>query len=346
MIDLNDLEEIKKLDPKSVFASTGMLANQCEQILKDAELITLPSFENIENVIIAGMGGSAYGAHVAISLLKHNLTKPLMLIDDYDLPAWVNKNTLVLLTSYSGSTEEPLAAAEHALQKGAMIAGLTSGGPLVEFLKKYAKVSLIFDPKHNLSGQPRLGTGYIVYGTIALLVQLGIARIERKDLKRAIDELKESEEEIKVQAQDVARKLLGRLPVVIAADFLKGNAHIIRNQFNETAKSFAAYSELPELNHHLMEGLQNPKDLPLSFVYLNSNLYPEIMKKRVSLTQEVVEKNNKQWIVFDAKGSSKTAQMLSALSFGGYLTVYLALLYGLDPSLIPWVDYFKEELSK
>lgn len=346
VIDLNNREEIKKLDPKDVYGSTGLLAKQCEQIWEDAKSLQYPSDYNaIKNIVICGMGGSAYGGHVAISLFGSELKVPLIVTNDYHLPSFVDKHSLVILTSYSGSTEETLSCAQQALQKKAKIIALTSGGRLASLFLERNLPALIFNPKYNPSGQPRLGTGYIVLGTIAILKQLGLISTSEKEIIKTIDELKNQSNHIKHKASELAKQIQGHIPVVFAAEFLGGNAHIMRNQFNETSKSFSAFSELPELNHHLMEGLKNPQDKKLTIVFITSNLYSDILKKRIVLTKDVVIKNSVPFIEYEVRGSNPISQMLSVLSFGGYITLYLGLLYGQDPSLIPWVDYFKEKLK-
>lgn len=346
MIDLNSLEDIRKLDPKNVFGSTGMFIAQCRQIWQDAKNISFPSeYKDIKNVVICGMEGSAFGAHIALSLLKDSLKVPSVLNSNYNLPAFVDQNSLVILTSYSGSTEETLNSANEALAKKAKITGLTTGKKLGDFLKTNNLPSLIFDPVNNPSGQPRLAPGYSVLGTIALLNKIGLVSFEDQTIENALKEVKKLEENIKKQAKETAHEIFGRIPVILAAEFLEGNAHIIRNQFNETAKSFSAFAEIPELNHHLMEGLKNPPDKKLTVLFLVSNLYSDPVKKRIMLTKDVVLKNNVPVLEYQAKGKDKLTQALHTLSFGGYLTLYLSILYGQDPSVIPWVDYFKQQLG-
>ncbi|HEX8965711.1 MAG TPA: SIS domain-containing protein [Patescibacteria group bacterium] len=347
MIDLNNLEDIQKLDPKNVFGSTGMLADQCTQIWQDTKQVTFPeNYKQLDNIIICGMGGSAYGGHIVKELFKQELPLPIYINSDYHLPGFATENSLIVLTSYSGSTEESLSNAQEALKLGAKITGVTSGGKLGEFLKTNNFPALIFSSQFNPSNQPRLGTGYIILGTIALFNQLGILSVSDQQATAAIEELKANHETIKFQAQETAKKIMGNLPMIFGADFLVGNAHIMRNQFNETSKSFSAFSEIPELNHHLMEGLKYPSDKKLIALILNSNFYEERIAKRTQLTEEIVTKNNIPVATYTPLGSDKLSQMLNVLSFGGYVTVYLGLLYGEDPSLIPWVDYFKEQLSK
>ncbi|MGH7245788.1 MAG: bifunctional phosphoglucose/phosphomannose isomerase [Candidatus Levyibacteriota bacterium] len=347
MVDLTNLEEIKALDPKDVFGSTGLLAKQCEQIWQDGESVVFPNeYKSVENIVICGMGGSAYGGHVVKELFKEELGLPLYINSDYTLPGFVNEKTLVIATSYSGSTEEPLTNAKGALEKGAKVIVFTNGGKLAELAKEKNLPAFIFDTTNNPSTQPRLGTGYIILGTIRLLERLGFLNITTDEIMSAVEELKTNSPHIMNEAMKDAKEIQNTIPVIFAGDFLIGNAHIMRNQANETAKTFSAFSELPELNHHLMEGLKNPTDKKLTILFLTSTMYPQVIQKRVALTKDVVQKNNVPQLDFAAVGTTKISQMLSTLSFGGYLTVYLAFLYGLDPSLIPWVDYFKEQLRE
>lgn len=335
------------LDPKDVLGSTGMLADQCKQIWQDAKNLEFPKeYSNCQNIVLCGMGGSAYGGHVVPSLFKDSLKVPMVSNNDYHLPSFVNEKTLCILTSYSGGTEEILSCKNEAESLGCQITGVTAGGALGEFFKTNNISSLVFDPKFNPSGQPRLAPGYMVLGVIAILNEIGLLSISDEEVNQAIAELEENQEEIKKQASELAKEIHGTIPVIVAAEFLSGNNHILRNQINETAKSFSAFSHLPELNHHLMEGLKNPTDKKLFFLFLSSDLYSEKLKKRVSLTKDVVEKNGVKLAEYKVSGSSKSSQMLNALSFGGFLSLYTAFLYGQDPSVIPWVDYFKEQLEK
>lgn len=344
-MDLTSTTEIKQLDPKDVFGSTGMLALQCEQIWEDAKKVTFPpEYKKVKNIILCGMGGSAYGAYVIPNLFHNSLSLPIVVNSDYHLPAWVDSLTLVILASYSGSTEESLSCAQEALAKKAKVTGITTGGRLGDFLRANNFPGLLFNPQHNPSTQPRLATGYMVLGCAALLAHLGLAPLTDDIVKQAITDLKSVQENIQARAIETAKQLQGTIPVIFAAEILNGNAHIFRNQLNETAKTFSAFSELPELNHHLMEGLKNPPDKKLTVVLLNSSFYSLALEKRMRLTRDVVGKNNITSLSFDALGSNEFSHVLTTLSYGGYVAVYLALLYGLDPSLIPWVDYFKAQL--
>ncbi len=343
MIDLNDTTAIAKLDPKNVYGSTKLFVKQCQQIVADLQKLSFPKIE-IDNVIVCGMGGSAYGAYVANSLFKDVLKVPIIVNNDYQLPAFATNRSLIILSSYSGNTEEVLHCAEQAKTKGFLVTGMTTGGKLAEILQNQQIPAVIINPIHNPSNQPRLGTGYMVLGFLLLLQQLGLVPIP--NVSKAIEEVTNNQKEIKKQAKTIAEKLVDTLPLIFSSEILNGNTHILRNQFNETAKVLAMFEDIPELNHHLLEGLTNPKDKKIATLFLESSFYSEIIKKRVKLTKDVVGKNNGQILTFNAVGSTKLTHALCVLSFGGYLSLYLGLLYGQDPSLIPWVDYFKEKLRK
>ncbi len=345
LLSNNDI--LRRLDPKDVHGSTGMLADQCAFIWELVKTVEFPPrYKSLENITLCGMGGSTYGAYIVKNLYWENLKVPLFGYGDYHLPAHVSEKSLFILSSYSGNTEEPLASAGEAIEKGYPIVGLTSGGKALEMSKTHNFPSIVFDQKYNPSGQPRLGTGYMVFGVIALLSRLGYLSVSDDEVKIAIGELKKNKDAIQLQAKEIAQKLYGSIPVCFAAEFLSGNIHIIRNQFNETAKSFAAFSTLPELNHHLMEGLRFPADKKLYVLFIESLFYSDKLQKRLAITKDVVERNNIPQVSYKAEGATKLSQMLNVLSFGGYVSLYLAFLYGQDPSIIPWVDYFKEQMKK
>ncbi len=345
MIDLTNLEEIRKLDPRDVYGSTEMFPDQCEQIWRQ-DIKFDYDYKSIQNIILCGMGGSAYGGYGAQALFKDELSVPIYSNDDYTLPAFANEKTLVILSSYSGGTEEILACGKEAKDKNLRIAGITGGGKLSEFLRINNYPNLVFESKFNPSGQPRLGTGYMILGFFVMLKKLGFINLRDDELLKSVEELKSSIPEIKNRSVSIAKSLVGCIPLVFCAEFLYGNAHILRNQFNETSKSFSAFEDIPELNHHLMEGLKNPPDKKIKIIFIVSDLYSGIIKKRFNLTKDVIRKNNLEFLEHNPQGSTKISQVLNTLAFGGYLSLYLALLYGQDPSLIPWVDYFKEQASK
>ena len=347
MVNLNDKVAISKIDKKNVYASVEELSSQCKQTWEEIKKINFPQdYKNIQNIILCGMGGSAYAAYFIKCLFGDSLPVPFELINGDTLPMYVNENTLVMLSSYSGSTEETLSCAKQALENKAKITAVTAGSKLGEFIKTNNIPAYIFNPLYNPANQPRLGQGYMIMGHIGILAKIGLVNLPDEDVINATVFLEKNNYVIGELTKKIAQEFIEKIPVIVGSSHLAGNAHTMRNQFNETAKSFCTYSLIPELNHHLMEGLLYPKERILKFLFLNSSLYAAAIKKRFELTKDVVSKNNIEIVNIEILGDTPLAQTLYGLSFGGYLTFYLGILYDQDPSLIPWVDYFKQKLSE
>lgn len=347
MIDLNDLEAIRKIDPQNTLDSTEKLLEQLKAAWKEVQTINVPSnYGDIKNIVFSGMGASIYGALVIKALLGPKFPHPVEIISDYHLPEYVDSQTLVVLTSYSGTTEEVLSVAEEAKSRGAKMLVLTKGKALGEFATKNNIPAYIFDGELNPAGVPRLGCGYTILGLIGLLAKAGIVKIKESEISSAVDRTYPILDKIKDDAKQLAEKLINKIPIIICAEHLSGNAQIIRNQFNETSKAFSAYYLVPDLNHHLMEGLQFPKASNLYFLLFQSKNYTSKIQKRMELTLKVISDNKQtvEWITVE--GQTVYDDFVRMLLLGSYTTLYLGLYYNQNPAINPWVDYFKEELSK
>ncbi len=347
MTDLNNLEEIKKLDPQGAYGSTFMLPDQAIAAWNQVKEMKIDQdFSGVNKIVCCGMGASMYGALVFKSLLGDKMPYPLEIVSDYHLPAYVDSNTLVILTSASGSTEETLSCAEEGKQKGAKMIALTKGGKLKEWATANNVPGYFYDGALNPSSVPRLGGGYSIIGLLGFLSKIGIAQFDDAAIEKALLSLKEKSDSLKEKAKSEAISFQGKLPIVIGAEHLTANALIFRNQFNETSKTFSAFYIVPDLNHHLMEGLAFPKDSNLLFILLNSQNYSEKIEKRMKLTEEVIKQNNHQTYSYKATGANIYEDFLEVLAFGSYLTLYLSILNEQNPAINPYVDWFKDQLAK
>jgi glucose/mannose-6-phosphate isomerase len=346
MTDLTNKEEIANLDPQDTYGSTDMMVQQLKTAWLEVNALDLTPIENIQTIVFCGMGASIYGALVLKALQGIEFPYPVEVISDYHLPEFTNEHTLVVLTSYSGTTEEVLSCAHEALTKNAKMVILTQGGPLAAFAKEHNVPSYIFDGKLNPSRVPRLGNGYSIIGLIALLNKLRVVTIEEREIEEAIERLSERQAEIKDRAMQEYTLLVDKLPVIIAAEHLAGNAQIFRNQFNETSKTFSCYYLVPDLNHHLMEGLQFPKGAKLHFILIDSPNYSPKIKKRMQLTKEVISQNKQELHEVMTNGITIYDDFLEILMYGCYLTLFLALHYDQNPAVNPWVDWFKDKLKE
>ncbi|MFH1193681.1 MAG: SIS domain-containing protein [bacterium] len=334
------LKKIQSSQYQPVFGSLKAMPAQFKSAL--TQKLDLPAdFKKIKNIVLCGMGGSALAAHI-LEALNICLT-PFYFYNGYEPPRSLNKDTLFIASSYSGTTEEVLASLKKAEATDAKIVGLAAGGELLETLKKKGHPFIKFDDKYNPSGQPRYGLGYALGGLLNILCRLGFADLKIEEVEAAADKIKMPALAV---AEKIAKQLQGFSPIVVASEFLAGNAHILANQFNETCKTFSEFHIIPELNHHLLEGLKRPADNKLKFLFIESGLYSKRISHRFDITKKVVKNNNIGYTEYRVNGQTKLEQALNCLSLGGLVSVVLAIIYKEDPVDIPWVNYFKKELQK
>lgn len=334
------LKKIQSPKYQPVFSSLKAMPAQFNSAL--TQKLDLPAdFKKIKNIVLCGMGGSALGAHILEAL--NICLAPFYFYNGYEPPKFLGKESLFIASSYSGTTEEVLASLKKAETTGAKIIGLAAGGELLAVLKKKGRPFLKFDDKYNPSGQPRYGLGYALGGLINILCRLGLADLKIEEAKAAADKIKMPAPAV---AEKIAKQLQGFSPIVAASEFLAGNAHVLANQFNETCKTFSEFHAIPELNHHLMEGLKRPAGKALKFLFIESGLYSKRISHRFAITKKVVKNNKIGYTEYRVDGKTKLEQALNCLSFGGLVSAALAIIYKEDPVDIPWVDYFKKELRK
>ncbi len=353
---LDRREDIQALDKQNVYGSVLALADQIADAWDQVQQLDVKvDASKVRNIVVAAMGGSALGPDVIKRAFKDSLHVPLEVVNDYSLPGYVDEHSLVILSSYSGTTEETLAAAEEAQQKGAQIMIITTGGGLAKLMdeKGYSGYKIV--ATHNPSNQPRMAIGYSVFGIVALLTKAGLLKLEESEVNAVIAAVRRLTEELKIEAsqennaaKQMAFHMLQRVPVLVAAEHLEGAVHVFQNQLNENAKTYAEYRVVPELNHHLMEGLRFPEDLDtnLFFVLFNSNLYHHRTKKRITITQTVIENAGIDTIDMELENSSRLEQVFEVITFGAFTNFYLAMLEGIDPAPIETVDFFKAEMAK
>jgi glucose/mannose-6-phosphate isomerase len=356
MKTLDNVDEMKKLDPSNVLGSIDLFPDQCLTAWNEASKVEFPqNYKQAANIVVCGMGGSRFTPKTIRELFFKEITVPYEIVDSYDLPGYVNEHSLVILSSYSGSTEEVISCGEQALEKKALLTGLAHGGKVIDLLKSNNLPYYQFDAKANPCGQPRVGGGYLLMGHLAFLSSLGFLHISQNEVISAIEYAQIQAKTLnanvpteKNSAKQLAILLKDKHPFLIAGEFLRGAVNGFANQINETAKMISDFRYIPELNHHLMEGLMRPDTLHQNglFVFLNSSLYSEKIQKRFVISKDVVEKQHVSTHVIELMGKTKLAQVLELFTLSGHTTFYLAMLYDTDPVAVPWVDYFKAQLAK
>jgi len=355
-MNIDKSSNFKTYDPYKVAESISLLPEQILEIISESKKIKIPKdYKNVGKIIVNGMGGSNLGAWILREVFMDTIKVPVSILPGYQVPARVNKDTLYILSSYSGTTEEVLSVYKEIKKRKAKILILSAGGKLGKLMKKDNIPGLIFNPKQNPSGQPRLGIGYSIFGMMELFSKTGLIKINKQEVREIIDLLTKNNSKLspeihssKNSAKKLALELKGQIPVLVGAEFLTGNLHTLRNQICETCKNFATYLELPDLNHFAMEGLAHPtkNKKGLSFLFFDSDLYTKRVQERSALTKKVIKNNDIEVHIHKLKAKTKLEQAFEMLHLGSWLTYYLGMLNDVNPVEIPYVDWFKNELSK
>jgi glucose/mannose-6-phosphate isomerase len=351
-----DRTEAYRSQPRQLVLSTlRLFSEQCARGFRDGKAVKFPSrYRAAKNIFMCGMGGSALGSDVIRHVFMGTLRIPYTIVNGYHLPAFVDRNTLVVFSSYSGTTEEVLSATTEAKKRGAMVTGLTRGGRLGAFFKRNNYPWYRIDGEANPAGQPRMGLGYSVMGQLGLLSSVGLLKVAHADATAIVRYVRHRAKAFETtvptsrnEAKSLAASLLGRIPVLIGTEHCSGSIHAFANQLNETPKTFAIPFIVPELNHHLLEGLRFPKAVKNgTFIFVSSSHYDDRITKRQHITAEIVKKRGLKVVQYRVRGADRLTQAFDLLVLAGYTSFYLSVLHNCDPLEIQTVNEFKERLVK
>lgn len=338
-------------DPGLVGASLERLADQLRDGWSQAKKVKLPgSYRQIDNVAVCGMGGSNLGADIIRTALTAELKIPVTIVADYQLPAWVNSRTLVICSSYSGGTEETITGFHAAQKRRAKIVVLASGGPLATLGRRHHVPSYIYEVTENPSGQPRLAVAYSLMALLACFSKLRLIKTTSREIERLPVVAREAAKRCRKAsnpAREMAKALAGRIPLLIGSEWSVGNLHAWANQLHENAKSYAVWYAIPDLNHHLLEGLRN-RTITKSFtaVIVADKKYHPRNQRRLDLTAKIVRQLGAKTITVSPRGATPLEKAIDLLAFGGYVSWYMAAYRGVLPAPIPTVDQLKNALAK
>lgn len=350
---MSDLDAINlaTADPQDMLGRIRELPAQCRQAWEQVQAFRLPpEYRQANAVVILGMGGSAIGGDLVRTLFQDTCPIPIVTVREYDLPGWVTAQTLVIGSSYSGNTEETLSAFDQAMARGCHLLAMTTGGRLAE--KAGAAGVPLF--RFTYKAMPRAALGYSLIPLIGILQGLGFIGDQAAAVQEAIRVMSAWQEEIDLPvptarnaAKGLALRLHGKIPVVYGSGILAEVARRWKGQFNENAKNWAVFEVLPELNHNAVLGYECPGDLAGRLVVLMLTCaadHPRVAI-RGQVTAELLTKAGVavEWV--RARGQSPLAQVLSLVHFGDYVSYYLALLNGVDPSHVKAIDYLKAVLG-
>jgi len=309
---------------------------------------------NFKNIVILGMGGSAIGGDLLSDYLADELSIPIVVIRGYDIPKFVDENSLVFAVSYSGNTEETLSALKKCLEAKARIIALTSGGKLA--LLTHAQENNFPVIKVPAGIQPRAAISYLFFPILKVLEKLGIAKERNGEIEETHNILQALSKEYGAKspiknnfAKKVARSLYQHLPLVYGSEgLLEAVAMRWKTQINENSKWPCFWNVFPELDHNEIVGyeIENKINRQVKIIYLQDKEGLLRVEQRREITRKIIEDKVAEFIVCPTKGKGKMARMFSLIFLGDLASYYLAILNQIDPSPVACIEDLKKELAK
>lgn len=344
---------IREIDSQNMLSALEGFPEQCREAVEIARKAAIPAgfARGVSNLFVAGMGGSGIGGDLFRVVIEDEVALPLQVVKGYRLPGYVGPDSLLIAVSYSGNTEETLNCFREALSRQAKIICLTSGGKLA------AEGERNNLPVVKIPGglQPRAALGYLFLPLLVILSRLGLASFDDRQLAEAVALLNQAKARFSQrssfpenQAKQIAARLYGKAPVIYGSEGLAGVAALRwKCQFNENSKIPAFCHSFPELNHNELVGWEKLANLTKSFslILLRDKDESARMRTRIEVTKELIKGAFDEAVEVWAEGRSPLAKTLSLIYLGDYISFYLAILNGVDPSPVEKIAFLKEKLA-
>lgn len=342
------LDDLKYIHDRDAQDALGIAEKQWQQVQTVIDLGDWNA-DGIENVVFAGMGGSALAALVATSW--PGITVPFEICRGYDIPSYVGTKTLFIASSYSGNTEETISALAQAEAKGAVVAVIASGGALAEKAKA-AGYPLAVLPD---VGQPRFGMLASLKAVTTILDHTHVSGVDKSAavleqvadyIKTVVAEWLPTVSAADNYAKQLALECMGTSPVIYAGPRMFPAAYKWKISFNENAKNVAWCNALPEFNHNEFLGwTSHPTDKPYTVIDLRSSLEHARVQKRFEVGDRLLSGKRPAAHVVEARGETLLEQLVWTTALGDFVSLYTALLNGLNPSPVDLIEKFKHSLD-
>lgn len=348
-LNLDDHHIIEACDSQKMLDIIHNLPNECREahILSKKMDISGVNAENITNVVVLGMGGSAIAGELIRTLLKNELPVPIIINKDYDIPYFVNENSLVIVISYSGNTEETLDSFFQAVQKTKKIITVSSGG----VLKDLAAKNNLYNYELPSGFAPRAAVPYVFFGILEILIKLKLIKNKDEETEKLVNILKFAQKSWKFEiateqnlAKKIATRFFNKIPVIYATPgYASAVALRWQNQLNENAKVLAHINSFPELTHNEIISFTKSRSVyeNLSILFITDPDYKKV-SRGVIFTKQTIQ-HNFPILEVGPFGDCELEKMFSLIYLGDFVSVYLAFLYQIDPTPIHLIDKLKEK---
>jgi glucose/mannose-6-phosphate isomerase len=355
MNELDSFKKIEKCDKSSMLELIESFPDQCRDASCIGDEFELPQGfkHSYKNIVCAGIGGSAIGADLARSYISGEARVPVLVNRNYNLPNFVNEDTLVIVSSYSGDTEETMSSYREAVSRGSGIIAITSGGRL-EKAAKEDDVPCMIIPE---GFPPRCALGYSFFPLLSVLAKVEIIKDQAASVDDVIHNLRKLRDKkigYKILHKDNPAKILAaeifdKFPVIYAGlDHIDAVATRWRGQLAENSKTLSSGGLFPEMNHNEIAGWENPKKVLkecIAIILRDSADHPKISRK-MDVTRKLLKRNKVKVLEVHSAGKGLLARIFSLVYIGDFMSFYLAILNGIDPTPVENITYLKKEMAK
>lgn len=353
-IILDDVEKIRSSDPENMYNRIFDFPEHMGKALKLAEVwkVQAEDFADIRNIVVIGMGGSAIAGDLVRSYLAPKLLIPFQVCRDYNLPEYVDDETLVIASSYSGNTEETLSALDDALQRKALIAAITTGG-MMEDVAKINDIPMITLPTGL---QPRAALGYSFVPTLMFFDKIGMISGAADEITHVVSKLEKLREKyiednptLSNPAKRIAGMIHGKIPIIYSGPVITDTVAVRwKGQISENGKNLAFANQFPEMNHNELVGwsktIEEYKD-KLTVIFLRDvDDHPKV-RRRMNIVKDVIEKLEVQVVDLHSMGETRLERMFSLIQMGDFISYYLAVLNEVDPTPVDVIESLKQQLA-
>lgn len=310
--------------------------------LEIASKVSLKKPENaVHNIVVCGMGGSGIGGKIVTEWIQSELKVPVSLLQDYDLPAFVDQHSLVIGSSYSGNTEETLFAVKAAHEKGAHLIGITSGGEMHDFCRQ-ENIDCIIVPGGN---PPRSAVAFSIVQLVNIFVQLDMISAQNlEEIKISLNLLSNEKAAIQAEAKQIATFLFGKVGVIYSGPKYEAVAVRARQQFNENSKYLCWHHVIPEMNHNELVGWSGG-DERFAVLFLNTRDLNPRNQVRYTITKDVIAKKAAGVMELTPNGTTQIQRSFYLIHLVDWASFYLSEMNKADIMDIKVIDYLKNELA-
>jgi glucose/mannose-6-phosphate isomerase len=345
-------EQIRLIDKSNMFDVIRDFPAQIEHAVNIGERFRakLPA-RRIRNIVVTGLGGSAIGGDILRAYLAEEVDIPIFVNRHYFLPGFVGRNSLVVVSSYSGNTEETIAAYRDAIKKKSMILCVSTGGEIGKIAEQNRHQII----KIPTGYQPRAALGYSFFPILVVLSKIGLTKSKKKEINGVVQLLRKKSiiysdiNSHENRALQLAQQLAGKLPVVYSSSDRFDSVNLRwRCQFAENAKVLAYGNVFPELNHNEIVGWEVLKDLmkQIEVLLLRDKGDHERVQLRMAITKEVIAPYSSRVTEILSDGKFLLGRIFDLIYLGDWCSFYLAISNGVDPTPVRHIDYLKKKLAE